>query len=350
MSSDDSKSRHLRDIEPGEPVSTTDEARDYYGSGNVRPSWRKATGFAPSVPSYHANGQPYSERQAKGGAERSAHAAAHAGTHAKGGASGGGKKKGSASRILSNVLIAVGVVLLAVAAGMWGYSQWQYSQQDAENAKLAKYATVSDDTSTPPVVDWASLKAINADVVGWIQIPGTVVNYPVYQGSDNDHYLNTNAEGVYGVGGQIFMDYLNTKPGLVDQQTLVYGHHLKNGAMFKQVADMDKQEFFDSVKTVWYVTEGNTYELEPLLLYYTDPDDTNVRKFSFADDATFHAYLNGLLGKAQTRNADAASIINGATRVLTLSTCNYYDGYGRTELVCVLKSEATAAIAASQKG
>lgn len=249
------------------------------------------------------------------------------------------------SKIVSNILLAVGIVLLLAAAGIWGFSQWRYHEQDVVNEELASYATLSDDPNQPPVVDWAGLKAINPDVVGWIQIPGTVINYPVYQGKDNDYYLNTNAHGVYGIGGQIFMDYENQAPGMLDPQTIIYGHHLKNGSMFKQIADMDNQEFFDGIDTVWYVTEDANYELMPLFVYYTTPDDSAARTINFSSTEEFHSYLSGLLGKAVTQNANAQTIINGTSHVLTLSTCNYIDGYGRTLLVCVEKNEANAALA-----
>ena len=250
-------------------------------------------------------------------------------------------------RIASTILFVVGIVLIAVAGGMWLYSQKQYADQDAENEKLAAYATVDDTGNTAPTVDWASLKAINDDVVGWVQIPGTVVSFPVYQASDNDYYLHTNAEGNYSLGGQVFMDSENTAPGMVDQQTIIYGHHLRNGAMFKPIADMDNQEMFDSVSTVWYVTETGTYELEPLFLYYTNENDTNVRQFSFASTDEFHTYLTGLLSSAVTSRSDASQIISSTDHVLTLCTCNYISGYGRTILVCVPKSEANVATAAT---
>lgn len=250
----------------------------------------------------------------------------------------------SRARVVSNVLLAVGVVLLLAAAGMWGLAQWRYHEQDVMNERLAQFAQVSDDPNQAPVVDWEGLKAINPDVVGWIQVPGTVINYPVYQGDDNDYYLNTNAEGAYGVGGQIFLDYENKAPGMQDQQTMVYGHHLKNGSMFKQIADMDNQELFDSVDTVWYVTEDATYELQPLLVYYTTPDDTAARTINFASTDEFRAYLSDLLSRSVTSDADAETIIGGTTHVMTLSTCNYIDGYGRTLLVCVEKGEAAAAL------
>ena len=246
------------------------------------------------------------------------------------------------ARVVSTVLFVVGIVLIAVAGGMWLYSQKQYADQDAENEKLAAYATVDDAGNSAPVVDWASLKAINDDVVGWVQIPGTVVSFPVYQASDNDYYLHTNAEGNYSLGGQVFLDYQNTAPGLVDQQTIIYGHHLRNGAMFKPIADMDNQEMFDSVSTVWYVTETGTYELEPLFVYYTNENDTNVRQFNFSSTDDFRSYLSSLLSTAVTSRSDAAQVISGTNHVLTFCTCNYIDGYGRTILVCVPKSGTSA--------
>lgn len=248
--------------------------------------------------------------------------------------------------MLSNLLIVVGVALLAAAGYLWGKAQWGYHEQDVVNKRLQEYVTVveeSDDTPDGPVgpqVDWAGLKKVNDEVVGWLQIPGTVVNYPVYQHSDNDYYLDYNAEGVITVGGQLFMDYEGTRPGLVDQSTLIYGHHQKDGSMFQAVAKLDDQEAFDATETVWYVTEGQTYELEPLLLYYTQPDDQDVRKFTFKSKAQFTKHLKGLVDKAKTKRSDAAQLAEQAEHVLCLITCNYYDGYGRTVLVCMPKSEA----------
>ena len=245
------------------------------------------------------------------------------------------------ARVLSVILFVVGSGLIAAAAGMWLRDQWRYAEQDRINEELATFADVSTNASTSPQVDWEGLKAVNDEVVGWLQIPGTAVNFPVYQASDNEKYLHTSAEGEYALGGQVFMDYENAAPGMVDAQTIVYGHHLRNGAMFKPISDMENQEMFDSVSTVWYVTESATYELEPLLLYRTDADDASVRQFSFASQEELTSYLQALLGKAVTSRADAAERIPAVTQVLSLCTCNYDEGdSGRTMLVCVPKGGA----------
>ena len=253
------------------------------------------------------------------------------------------------SRIVSNVLIIVGIVLLLVAGGLWLHAQLEYRAQDEVNAKLASYATVSDDDAQQvgPQVDWAGLRAVNDEAVAWIQIPGTNVNYPVYQTSDNEKYLHTTAEGEYSIGGQIFMDFENTAPGLQDMQTLVYGHHLYNGTMFTAVDDMMDQATLDATDTVWYVTDQTTYELEPLFAYRTPATNADARKISFASPDEFHTYLSGLLAQASSKTDRADAAVKSVTKVLTLSTCDYNNDFGahngRGLLVCALKSEVDAA-------
>ncbi|MDO4536926.1 MAG: class B sortase [Coriobacteriales bacterium] len=250
------------------------------------------------------------------------------------------KPKPRKKNLVSNILIVVGVVLLLVAAGIYLYNANNYRKIDEGNERVAAtYAKLTEDPGLPPTVDWEALKAMNPDVVGWLEIPNTVVNYPVFQGPDNDYYLERAPDGSDSIGGAVFLDYENTAPGLVDSQTIIYGHHMRNGSQFKQIADMDKQELFDGVSTVWYVTEQGAFKLSPLFLFYTTETDTEVRQFQFDSPDQYHAYLNTYLGKAVTKRADAEQLIGVLSRTFALSTCNYYDGYGRTILVCALTSE-----------
>ena len=267
--------------------------------------------------------------------------------YVKGSKPAGAKPRRRRGNILSTLLILVGLGLLAVAGYLWGTAQWRYHQQDQVNKELAAYATVydtpdQDGTLRPPEVNWEGLKAINDDVCGWLQIPGTTINYPVYQAEDNERYLRHTATGEWTWGGQLFMDFECTRPGLVDNVSLIYGHHLNNGSMFEQIAEMDKQEKFDAVSTIWYVTEQNTYELEPLFLYYTQAEDQDARTFVFDSFDAFHSYLAERLARAVTQRSDASSLLPNLKHVMVLATCNYYDGYGRTLLVCVPKSEVSS--------
>lgn len=254
------------------------------------------------------------------------------------------KRKRHIGRIVGWLLIVASLVTLGVSGWMLWDAFSKYGAQDRNNASLEAHVQVSDDTSTAPVVDWAALKAIDPHVCAWVQIPGTVINFPVYQGDDNDYYLNTTAYGEYGVGGQIFMDCENQNPGLVDEQTIIYGHHLQNGSMFAVISDFDEQDVFDEHSTVWYVTEQNDYELTPLLCYRTLGSDENVRLFQWPTVDEFHDYLRGLADKAEAKVEGCDQIIEGTDHVLTLSTCSYEEHNGRTLLVCVPKQEAAKAL------
>lgn len=248
-------------------------------------------------------------------------------------------KKGF-SNILSTILLIVGIALLIAAAIMFGKTQVDYYAQDVINQELAAYTTVPEKKDEAPVVDWAGLKAVNSQVVGWIQIPGSQINYPVYQTTDNEYYLHTNAKGEWSIGGQIFMDYENNPNGLIDQQTILYGHHMRNGSMFQFIGALNDQNTFNKVETIWYVTPTQTYELEPVFTYHTDEDDDEVRQFNFTSVDEFRSYLKDRLSRAVSSRSDAAEVISRAEHVLTLFTCNYTDQYGRTMLICVPKSEA----------
>lgn len=248
-------------------------------------------------------------------------------------------KKGF-SNILSTILLIVGIALLIAAAIMFGKTQVDYYAQDVINQELAAYTIVPEKKNEAPVVDWAGLKAVNSQVVGWIQIPGSQVNYPVYQTTDNEYYLHTNAKGEWSIGGQIFMDYENNPNGLIDQQTILYGHHMRNGSMFQFIGALNDQSTFNKVETIWYLTPTQTYELEPVFTYHTDEDDDEVRQFNFTSVDEFRSYLKDRLSRAVSSRSDAAEVISRAEHVLTLFTCNYTDQYGRTMLICVPKSEA----------
>lgn len=260
-------------------------------------------------------------------------------------ASGPEARHRSPRRVLGVVLLVVAVLLMATALVLLIDAFSKYRAQDEVNDRLTSYVTISDDPSSAPQVDWAALEAVDPNVCAWVQIPNTPINFPVYQAEDNNYYLRTNAYGEYSIGGQVFLDCENANPGLVDEQTVVYGHHLQNGAMFATLADFDEQSVFDAHKTVWYVTktEGAS-ELEPLLCYRTVGSDLNVRIFNWPTREDFHSYLKNLLGNSKAHVREAEAIIDGTDHVLTLSTCSYEEENGRTLLVCVPKSEASSAL------
>ena len=88
------------------------------------------------------------------------------------------------------------------------------------------------------------LQKINPDIIGWIRINETNVNYPLLQAEDDDTYMNTDAEGKYSLSGSIFLHCAN-KPDFSDFNNMIYGHHMEKHMMFGDVGLFADKEYFD---------------------------------------------------------------------------------------------------------
>ena len=99
--------------------------------------------------------------------------------------------------------------------------------------------------------DWNALQSTNPDIVGWIYIPDTVINYPIVQGSDNDYYLDHSSMNNTNTIGSIFLDAA-ASADFTDLNTIVYGHSVtQSNAMFTQLALFEDQSFFESHRYIY---------------------------------------------------------------------------------------------------
>ena len=103
--------------------------------------------------------------------------------------------------------------------------------------------------------DIAALKEVNEDVLGWICIPDTLVNYPLLQGEDNQFYLEHTWKGKANAAGSIFLE-CECSPDFTDFNTIIYGHRMSNTSMFGTLASYKKQEFWENHKSVYICMEG----------------------------------------------------------------------------------------------
>lgn len=238
----------------------------------------------------------------------------------RGGKSGrSGKRRGN---VLSNILIAVGVALLLVAGGLFVKAQIGYKKANDYYNGIAEMA-VKDSSGEDgiPQIDFDALKKESDDIVGWIYVPGTRINYVVAQGETNNTYLRHLPNGEYSENGTIFMDMDGTAPGMVDQQTTLYGHHMNDGAMFEPIdASMD-QKVFDTFKKVYYITAEMTYVLKPMFTMQVQDDYVDARRTNFDSEKAFTQYLQASLAQAKASAKDAAAEVEKADKVLTLVTC-----------------------------
>jgi sortase B len=242
------------------------------------------------------------------------------------------KKKGKGLLVVAILLLVIGLGLLGCAGYLWWTNQQAYQENADEYHELAGTYVTEEPASERPVVDFAALKALNSQIVGWIQIPNTPVNYPVVQTSDNDYYLDHSFLGRYDQFGAVFMDY-RSDASLGDYTTVLYGHHLKNGEMFAKVADYSNQAAFDTLNNIYYVTDdGTVHTLAPLCAIVVSGYDTDVLQFYFNDLASFQQYVQSLIDRSSARASTANA--SAVDHIYMLSTCSYATDNERTILVC----------------
>ena len=148
------------------------------------------------------------------------------------------KKKKKKGGCLWRLVFWVALLVFIASVGVLGYLAWTYWAGQNEYDEIASRAFPNEDTTTlaDMVVDWDALREINPDVVAWVYVPGTVINYPVaHKEGDSEYYLHHNfslGEGKFGAEyGSIMLSGEN-KGDFSDEVNILYGHHMRNGSMF----------------------------------------------------------------------------------------------------------------------
>jgi sortase B len=161
------------------------------------------------------------------------------------------------------------------------------------------------------------LRAVNPDVVGWLLIPDSQISYPLMQGQDNDYYLNHTWEGEENVVGSIFLEHRNHSD-LTDFNTIVYGHNMKDGAMFAGIHQYRDKEFWQEHPFVYILSDMGVYRYE-IFSTYQAATDSNTYGMSFLSQNTREKFLEMALENSVIQTGIEPSTTD---RVLTLSTCS----------------------------
>ena len=156
------------------------------------------------------------------------------------------------------------------------------------------------------------------DYRGWIKIDNTNINYPIVQGKDNSFYLDKDINKNYLSSGSIFMNYLNH--GFNDENTVLFGHHMRNKTMFAQLKKYKEKEFFyGDNDIVIEVENGKVLKYKVFSAYVTDSKD-NYIKTNFDDKDQYKEFLEDIKNKSLYKSDID---VNENDKIITLSTCSY---------------------------
>lgn len=131
---------------------------------------------------------------------------------------------------------------------------------------------------------------MNPDVIAWIDIPGLSISYPVVQGTDNAYYLHHLFTGEYNSSGSIFTDCHN-RPDFTDQNTILYGHNMKNGSMFGTLSHYQDQALWEaSPYFCLYVPER--WLKYQIFSCYAGYVGSEAYTYAFPEETDFQTFLN----------------------------------------------------------
>ncbi|MBQ9413813.1 MAG: class B sortase [Clostridia bacterium] len=238
--------------------------------------------------------------------------------------------------------ILAAVLLLLAAGGLWFFLQYWSSgttplpggrtdPSAATTPPVTGTTVPAETTTTAPLpdnpVDFKTLQTTNPDVYAWLYIPNTNIDYPVAQSSDmgDDFYLDHNIYREYEFAGMIFSEKQNGRTFL-SRNTVLYGHNMLNGTMFRTLHYFEDEEFFNANPVFYIYTPGHILTYTIFSAYEYD-DRHLLNSFDYHNDQVWEEYL------AYARNPKSMVAltrpdvpVTKSDRIVTLSTCVGYNG------------------------
>lgn len=223
--------------------------------------------------------------------------------------------------------------IVASVLGYIGYNNYKAELKDEElknrlDTIVEKESQVNTGTSSNGVTfsdeevtlnSYKILKDVNDDMVGWLTVKGTKIDYPVVRGEDNSHYLTTNFYKEADYNGWVFMDYRNNAVDL-DANTIIYAHNrYSSGIMFGTLPNVRKKSWLENEDN-YYITFNTMNKVQKwkIFSYYSIKVTSDYLETTF-DNTKDHEKFIKLITKRSKKNFKTT--VTTDDKILTLSTC-----------------------------
>ena len=241
-------------------------------------------------------------------------------------------------KILLLIVLTTIVVLGVTYMSYYLYNNYKTRKDNTEilgNVKINE--TDITGTKTERMLQLEELQKENEEIIGWLEIEGTNINYPVLQASDNDYYLTHNYKKEKSSTGSIFLD---KDFDLINGSSnyLIYGHRSKSGLMFEDLMKYAKEDFYKEHTKVKFTTNKDDSLYEILSVFYSRvyyKSEKNVFRYYYFVNANNEQEYNDFVNNAKKVSLyDTDVTANYGEQLLTLSTCEYSQEDGRFAIVC----------------
>ncbi len=192
----------------------------------------------------------------------------------------------------------------------------EYRKSDNIHSELIKSVIITENIQDNPdesiKINWQELKSINKDIIAWIRIKNTHIDYPILRSQEPLEYLNRSFNGEYNKNGSIFT--INVNP-FIDKITTIYGHNMKSGLMFTDISKYMNKDFFREHSVFEIYTESMNYKATVFSVYSIGErtEENNIKSLSFEDEIQYY----------KSKSVYPVENINGIEKIVKLSTCSY---------------------------
>lgn len=216
------------------------------------------------------------------------------------------------SKILVVILIIIFLLILIVCSYFIIKDLLEYKENERLTEELIEDVIEVNPETEETTIDWNNLKFINEDIIGWIEIEDTKINYPILKDNGNLYYLKHTYNKQYSSSGSIFTT--NENP-FIDDETIIYGHNMKNGSMFSSLGKYLDEEYLYSHQNFKIYTPNGDYTATIFSAYSIgfDIESNNIKQLKFDERIEYYKKAS----KFPIENVDVS------TKIVKLSTCSY---------------------------
>ena len=214
-------------------------------------------------------------------------------------------------KIFAVILIFLFVVVFSISSYILLKDLQELNESNESTEDLIEESIEINEETQEKYIDWDYLKSVNEDIIAWIEIEGTNINYSILKYKD-DYYLKHSFDKRYNSNGSIFTT--NLFP-FEDDETIVYGHNMRNGSMFSNLGNyLDRNFLYSHLKFKIYTPNGD-YEASIFSVYSIgiETENQNIKLLDFDEKIIYYKNIS----KFKIENNE------NINKIVKLSTCSY---------------------------
>ena len=242
---------------------------------------------------------------------------------------------------LTKILFIFFIIIFVCGISYLTYYLYDRNKNNKDNEEILNDIGIDEskitESKTERMIQLEELQKENEEIIGWLEIEGTNINYPVLQTSDNDYYLTHNYKKEKASTGSIFLD---KDFDLINGSSnyLIYGHRNKSGLMFEDLIKYAEEDFYKEHTKIRFTTNKDDSIYEILSVFYSRvyyKSEQNVFRYYYFVNANNEQEYNDFVNNAKKVSLyDTGVTAKYGDQLLTLSTCEYSQEDGRFAVVC----------------